>query len=79
MAKYLDVAKKSGSPPRENKSASPRETETSVTYASSAAEDAAKEAGLTAAHFKGVKPSGEKGYTKADVDAAIAKQNDGDK
>lgn len=46
----------------------------SVDYASSAAESAARDARLTAADFRGVKPSGEKGFTKADIDAIVARK-----
>ena len=66
--RYLDLAKKGGAGPSENKAAK----RATVSYASSAAEEAATAGKLTAADFKGTKPSGEKGYTKADVDAVIA-------
>lgn len=38
-----------------------------IEFASQAAEDAALEANLTKTDFKGTKPSGVNGYTKADV------------
>lgn len=47
----------------------------SVTYASPAAEQAAKDAGLTDADFAGIEGSGANGgYTKGDVDKAAAKK-----
>jgi hypothetical protein len=52
--------------PGENKNAL-----SGVDFASDAAAEAAIRAGLTAASFKGVKPSGASGYTKADVQKVI--------
>jgi hypothetical protein len=43
-----------------------------VTFASDAAGEAAKAAGLTAADFEGVQPTGQDGYTKPDVTKVIA-------
>lgn len=43
-----------------------------VQFASDAAGDAAKSAGLTAEDFKGIAPSGQDGYTKPDVAKVIA-------
>lgn len=49
--------------------------ESPIDFASDAAREKAAEAKLTAADFKGVKPTGTTGYTVADVEA-IAKARD---
>lgn len=44
-----------------------------VAFASSSAEKLAGAAGLTATDFAGLEPSGKTGFTKADVEAVIAR------
>jgi hypothetical protein len=73
------VRKRANGPPDSapaNKSATPgTENSDSVAFASSAAEEAAKEAGLLPADFANAKPSGEKGFTKSDVDQIAAEKS----
>jgi hypothetical protein len=73
-----ELATKLGTGPVQNKSAAVGTTGGAaatgaggVQYASSAAEEAATGAGLTATDFAGVDPSSENGYTKADVQKVI--------
>jgi hypothetical protein len=64
-----ELATKLGTGPVQNKAAATAAG--GVQYASSAAEEAATGAGLTATDFAGVEPSSENGYTKADVQKVI--------
>lgn len=56
----------------DNKSAAPG---SSVTFASKAAEDAARAANVTDEEWAATEASGANGYTKGDVDAIVAKRS----
>lgn len=72
MGNEVKLTSKAKTEEKEESPSAPTVYVEGVTFGSEAAGQAARDAGLTAADFKGYTPSGQEGYTKPDVAKVLA-------